>query len=108
MTNYIFTELNNGDILFAALENGMHGKVVAIVAGWERQKPGTLADALRQLAEDPTAYEDWDGQIEIPESLQHDIYPLLIEEELGNTIVSCDQDGNVEITRDAVRYLSTI
>ena len=65
MTNYIFTELNNGDILFVALENGLHGKVVAIVAGWESQWPGALADALRQLAEDPTAYEDWDGQIEI-------------------------------------------
>ena len=108
MTNYIFTELNDGDILFAALENGLHGKVVAIVAGWERQRPGALADALRQLVENPTAYEDWYGQIEIPESLRQDIYPLLIEEELGKTIISCDQDGNVEITRDAVRYLSII
>lgn len=108
MTNYIFTELNNGDILFAALENGLHGKVVAIVAGWERQKPGTLADALRQLAEDPTAYEDWGCQYKVPGCLHNDINPLLIEEELGKTIISCDRDGNVEIARDAVRYLSTI
>ena len=108
MTNYIFTELNNGDILFAALNNGLHGNVVTIVAGWERQKPGTLADALRQLAEDPTAYEDWDGQIDVPESLRQDIYPLLIEEELGKTIISGDQDGNIEITHDAIRYLSQI
>lgn len=108
MTNYIFTELNNGDILFAALENGLHGKVVAIVAGWERQKPGTLADALRQLAEDPTAYEDWGCQIKVPGVLRKNIYPLLVEEELGKTIISGDQDGNIEITRDAIRYLSQI
>lgn len=35
MTNYIFTELNNGDILFAALENGLHGSV-------RRSSPATM------------------------------------------------------------------
>lgn len=37
------------------------GKPIRCFAGWEMQPDGTIADALRQIAEDPAAYRNWDG-----------------------------------------------
>lgn len=37
------------------------GKAIRCFAGWEMQPDGTITDALRQIAEDPAAYRNWDG-----------------------------------------------
>ena len=37
------------------------GKAIRCFEGWEMQPDGTIADALRQIAEDPAAYRNWDG-----------------------------------------------
>lgn len=51
-------EDNAGSIYWFVLRDG---KAIRCFEGWEAQPDGTIADALRQIAEDPAAYRNWDG-----------------------------------------------
>lgn len=51
-------EDNAGSIYWFVLRDG---KAIRCFEGWEAQPNGTIADALRQIAEDPAAYRNWDG-----------------------------------------------
>lgn len=51
-------EDNAGSIYWFVLRDG---KAIRCFAGWEYQAEGTIEDALHQIAEDPTAYRNWDG-----------------------------------------------
>lgn len=51
-------EDNAGNVYWFVLSAG---KAIRCFAGWEMQPDGTIADALRQIAEDPAAYRNWDG-----------------------------------------------
>lgn len=51
-------EDNAGNVYWFVLSAG---KAIRCFEGWEMQPDGTIADALRQIAEDPAAYRNWDG-----------------------------------------------
>lgn len=51
-------EDNAGNVYWFVLSAG---KAIRCFEGWEAQPNGTIADALRQIAEDPAAYRNWDG-----------------------------------------------
>ncbi len=51
-------EDNAGNVYWFVLHTG---KAIRCFEGWEMQPNGTIADALRQIAEDPGAYRNWDG-----------------------------------------------
>lgn len=51
-------EDNAGSVYWFVLSAG---KAIRCFDGWEMQPNGTIADALRQIAEDPAAYLNWDG-----------------------------------------------
>ena len=51
-------EDNAGNVYWFVLSAG---KAIRCFAGWEMQPDGTIADALRQIEEDPAAYRNWDG-----------------------------------------------
>ena len=51
-------EDNAGSIYWFVLRDG---KAIRCFEGWECQAEGTIEDALHQIAEDPTAYRNWDG-----------------------------------------------
>lgn len=51
-------EDNAGSIYWFVLRDG---KAIRCFDGWEMQPNGTIADALRQIAEDPASYRNWDG-----------------------------------------------
>lgn len=51
-------EDNAGSVYWFVLSAG---KAIRCFAGWEMQPDGTIADALRQIAEDPAAYRNWEG-----------------------------------------------
>ena len=51
-------EDNAGNIYWFVL---CAGTAIRCFDGWEMQPNGTIADALRQIAEDPAAYRNWDG-----------------------------------------------
>lgn len=51
-------EDNAGNVYWFVLSAG---KAIRCFEGWEMQPDGTIADALCQIAEDPAAYRNWDG-----------------------------------------------
>lgn len=51
-------EDNAGNVYWFVLSAG---KAIRCFEGWEMQPDGTIADALLQIAEDPAAYRNWDG-----------------------------------------------
>lgn len=51
-------EDNAGSIYWFVLRDG---KATRCFEGWEYQEEGAIEDALHQIAEDPTAYRNWDG-----------------------------------------------
>ena len=51
-------EDNAGNVYWFVLSAG---KAIRCFAGWETQPDGTISEALRQIAEDPAAYRNWDG-----------------------------------------------
>lgn len=51
-------EDNAGNVYWFVLSAG---KAIRCFEGWEAQPNGTIADALRQITEDPAAYRNWDG-----------------------------------------------
>lgn len=66
------------------------GKAVRCFEGWEMQADGTIADALRQIAEDPAAYRNWDG----------DCVERIREDRLANRPDITAQDLYAEIAGD--------
>ena len=56
-TNEIWED-NAGNVYWFVLSAG---KAIRCFGGWEMQPDGTIADAFRQIAEDPAAYRNWDG-----------------------------------------------
>ena len=47
-----------GSIYWFVLRNG---EAIRCFEGWECQEEGSIEDALRQIAADPAAYRNWDG-----------------------------------------------
>lgn len=56
--NHEIWEDNAGNVYWFVLSAG---KAIRCFEGWEMQPDGTIADALLQIAEDPAAYRNWDG-----------------------------------------------
>ena len=51
-------EDNAGSIYWFVLRDG---NAIRCFEDWEYKKEGAIANAIRQIAEDPTAYRNWDG-----------------------------------------------
>ena len=84
---------NNGGGLFLVILDG--DKPVRIFENWE-DCPGILSDAIQQLAENPNAFEEWDG--DLMERLSYSPYKIdrvitinEVYETLGDLIA--DNDG---------------
>lgn len=59
---YEIYSTENGAIMLAILNDDL--SPVAIFDRWETGPRGILADARQQLAEDPSAWESWDTNVE--------------------------------------------
>ena len=71
------------------------GKAIRCFEGWEMQPDGTIADALRQIAEDPAAYRNWDG--DCAEKIREDKLasrPNITAQDLYNEIAG-DQESKM-------------
>ena len=58
---YEVYENNGGAVMLAILDDDC--KPAAIFENWEYGQRGILADALQELAADPTAWRAWDGDL---------------------------------------------
>lgn len=98
-TRFEVYEDNSGSLYLAILDNDH--KPTRIFEGWEFCGDGVLADALAQLAEDPTAYECWKGdlmerltderdELGLPEITIGEMYEELNGEEVS---LVADNDG---------------
>lgn len=103
---YEVYENNGGAVMLAILNDDL--APVAIFENWEYGPRGILADALQQLAEDPTAWEVWDGDMveriasEWPYSGEVEPPTLaeLYDEISGNDDCIIDSDGDmVDVSR---------
>ena len=97
-------EDNAGNVYWFILNAG---NAIRCFEGWEEQPNGTIADALRQIAEDPAAYRNWDGDCvesirddrlaALPNITAQDLY----EEIAGNKKSKMLYDGHEVIDPDS-------
>jgi hypothetical protein len=98
---YEVYENNGGAVMLAILDDDC--KPVAIFENWEYGQRGILADALQELAADPTAWRAWDGDLveriasEWPYSGEAEPPTLteLYDEISGSNACIIDSDGDM-------------
>lgn len=98
---YEVYENNGGAVMLAILDDDC--KSAAIFENWEHGQRGILADALQELAADPTAWRAWDGDLveriasEWPYSGESEPPTLaeLYDEISGNDDCIIDSDGEM-------------
>lgn len=90
-------EDNGGGLYMVILKDG---NLVRIFENWEYGPKGVLVDAVKQLADEPTAYEGWDGDIAddydtdtwVPGETVKNLYCELTDIQRCNTLIA-DNDG---------------
>ncbi len=101
-------EDNGGGLYMVILKDG---NPVRIFENWEYGPKGVLADAVKQLADDPTAYEGWDGDIAddydidtwVPGETVKNLYCELTDIQRCNTLIA-DNDGVYSVRMGAAGH----
>lgn len=92
-TNYEIYENNGGALLMCILDDS--GNCTRIFENWEFGPAGILSDAIRELEDDPTAYNMWDG----------DLIERLVEVEgMDTTALDLYDEGLGDLVADSTGY----
>lgn len=96
MRNYEVYETNAGSLYLCIIDDD--GQCKRIIEGWEYEPYGILNYALDELQNDPTAYENWDG--DLVERLRNEgIYT-------DAQILYDNGDGMGELIADSTGYIN--